>query len=288
MAADDAHSANRVLHETFAVARAELLDMVKSIRFAFLVVSYTFATGIVGYMLLWLNEKFEGKLLEGAAGLEAEQRTAIIEAAAQEGISRPLIDAIMNGDLPPMVFGVLVGSTFSIPLLMLLVGYNRISEDVSTHYTRYLLQRVHRGSYLAGKLLGHWLVSFLAIVLVHVGLLVYAKANGLYDMDSTFAAMPRIWFALLVLVLGYSAFTMLMSAILDPPIRVLLLGVIALMAIKVGEIMLGIFSDSLGKIWMGSWDVELYALDPIAVGIYLAYTAAFVALAHLALKKRDL
>ena len=58
---------------------------------------------------------------------------------------------MVKGDLPPLVLGVLFFSTFAIPWLILLVGYNRISEDVATKYTRYVLQRVHRGAYLAGS-----------------------------------------------------------------------------------------------------------------------------------------
>ncbi len=288
MSTDNAHALDRVLAETFAVARAEIFDMVKSIRFAFLVISYAFAAGIVGSALLWVNEKMDGKLLMGAAGLGESERTAIVEGLAEQGMSTYLAEAILNGDLPPMVFGVLFFSTFSIPLLMLLVGFNRISEDVSTRYTRYLLQRVHRGSYLAGKLIGHWLVSFVAIVLVHIALLSYAKINDLYDMESTIAAMPRIWFALLLLVLGYSAYTTLVSATLNPPILVLLLGAIFLMGIRVVQFFLGLMYEPLGKVWMGSWDVELYALDPIAVAIYLGYAAVFIALAHLVLRRRDL
>lgn len=288
MSTDNAHSPDRVLAETFAVARAEILDMVKSIRFAFLIVSYGFCAGLVGFLLLWINDKLDGKLLMGAAGFTVEQRTAIVEGAAQQGMSTYLVEAILNGDLPPMVFGVLVGSTFAIPLLMLLIGFNRISEDISTRYTRYLLQRVHRGSYLAGKLIGHWIVSFTALVIVHIALLAYAKVNDLYDMDSTLAAMPRIWLALAILVFGYSAYTTLVSATLNPPIVVLLLGVIGLMMIRVAQMVLGIVYEPLGKFWMGSWDVELYALDPAAVGIYLAYALVFIALAHLVLRRRDL
>lgn len=364
MAQSDVHSPARVAKETLAVATAEIIDMIKSIRFAFLLISYAFVAGAVGKFMLWANEKAGGRLLEGASSLTDTERTMLVDTLVEQGASKHLAEALVNGDLPPMVFGVLLFSTFAIPALMVLVGYNRVSEDVSTRYTRYLLQRVHRGSYLAGKLLGHWLVSFLAIVLVHIGLLTYAWAtlgtpivkeggepnvvvswrpqnsgvmmevgkgyevkevvdaiNGIsgvtakddegavfvtgmsedelikelegvkiadWDIDSTLSAMPRIWLAMLILVLAYSAYTMMASSTLNPPIIVLLLGVMGLLAIKFAAFILGIIHEPLGEIWMGSWDVKLYALDPAAVGVYLAYTVGFLAIATLVLRRRDL
>jgi hypothetical protein len=297
MAAEtDAHSPARVVQETLAVASAEIIDMIKSIRFAFLLVSYAFAAGVVGKAMIWINGKVDGKLLQGAKALSETEREMIVSSAVEQGMSSHLAEALINGDLPPLVFGVLLFSTFSIPALMLLVGYNRVSEDVSTRYTRYILQRVHRGSYLAGKLAGHWLVSFLAIVLVHIALLTYGyffEFDGNVEVrdavyEATLAAMPRIWLAMFILVLAYSAYTMLVSSTLNPPIIVLLLGVMGLVAIKFAAFILEIIHKPLGEIWMGSWDVRLYALDPAAIGVYLAYTVGFLGLATFVLRRRDL
>lgn len=275
--------------------------MIKSIRFVFLLVSYAFAAGGVGKLMLFVNEKMDGRLLKGASDLSETERQMFIDGIVEQGVgSKHLAEAIINGDLPPLIFGVLLGSTFAIPALMLLVGYNRVSEDVSTRYTRYILQRVHRLSYLAGKLAGHWLVSFLAIVLVHIVLLTYAyffefdvsseEALALRDSvySATLGAMPRIWLAMFILVLAYSAYTMMVSSTLNPPIIVLLLGVMGLVAIKFAAFILEIIHRPLGEIWMGSWDVRLYALDPAAIGVYLAYTIGFLALAHAVLRRRDL
>jgi ABC-type transport system involved in multi-copper enzyme maturation permease subunit len=133
-----------------------------------------------------------------------------------------------------LVLGVLYFSTFAIPWLILLVGYNRISEDVQTKYTRFLLQRVHRGAYLAGKIAGHWVASLLAIIVVHSLLLAYAAATDRFDVAAVLKVMPRVWLSMALFVLAYSTFTCMVSSVLQPPFLVLLIGTMLLFTLKFG------------------------------------------------------
>lgn len=286
-----APAAPNVLAEVWAVARAEILEMAKSIRAIFLLVTYGLLAGGAGAVILWVNDRTEGKLaevVEEGAKLGPEERAPAIAALVEQGASPALAEAVVSGVLPPLVFFVLVTSTFVLPVLMLLVGYNRIAEDVSTRYIRYLLQRVHRGTYLAGKLLGHWLVSLAAVVLAHGLLLLLARSTDAFDFERTLAAMPRIWLAMAVFVLAYSAYTMLASALIRIPFLALLAGAMALFALKAGTWILGLIWAPLGDAWLGAWDLRLWALDPTAIAVYLGYTALFIGLAWAVLRWRDL
>src|SRR5688572_5331060 len=137
------HAPPGALLEALYLAREEAATMVVSIRAVFLVVTYSVIAGAIGAVLLWINDKTDGNLLKGAEALR-ESPELVIEKLTEAGFNPHLAEAMVRGDLPPLVLGVLFFSTFAIPWLILLVGYNRISEDVSTKYTRYLLQRVHR------------------------------------------------------------------------------------------------------------------------------------------------
>lgn len=270
------------------MARAEAREMVLSLRAVFLVVVYAVITGGIGRGLVFLDEKLDGRL-SAIVELPPGARARIIgELAERAEVGRPLAEAVLSGDLPPLVFGVLYFSTFVLPALVLLVGYNRISEDVTRRFTRYILQRVHRGSYLAGKVFGHWLVSFLAVVVVHVGLLGYATSAGLVDAPSTWAAMPRVWLGMALLLFAYVSFNAVFSSMLNPPIAALLVGLVALCGLWGFPGFLGLFYAPLSRMWLGSWDTRLWALDPYAIAVYLGYSALFVAVAYAIFRGRDL
>ena len=274
------------------MARAEAREMVLSLRALFLVLVYAVFAGGIGRLLTFLNEESGGKMwaaVEHAAALPEDQRAQLIDQlAAQLGMARAVAEAIVSGDLPPLVFAVLYSSTFVLPALMFLVGFNRISEEVSSHFTRYVLQRVHRGSYLVGKVFGHWLVSFLAIVFVHLGLLIYASSVDLFDAESTWRAMPRVWAGMALFVLAYASFNAVFSSMLNPPIAALLVSLVALCGLWMAPKILGLFYAPLGRVWLGSWDTQLWALDPPAIAVYLGYSGLFLAGAYLILRRRDL
>ncbi len=273
--------------EALFLAREEALSMVVSIRAVFLIVTYSVIAGAIGAVLLWINDKTDGNLLKTADRLK-EAPDLVIQKLTEAGLNAHLAEAMVRGDLPPLVLGVLFFSTFAIPPLILLVGYNRISEDISTKYTRFLLQRVHRGSYLAGKIVGHWLVSFLSILVVHGLLLGYAQATHRFDVGAMLHAMPRIWLAMGVFVLAYSTFTCMVSSVLTPPFLVLLVGTMLLFALKFASWIGSFIYAPLGDAWIGSWDVPLWALDPRALAVYGGYSLVFVGIAYLILRGRDL
>lgn len=275
------------VREALYLIRAEAKANLLSVSAAFLVWVYLFIAGAISAGLLWVDEKTSGALLKGPKelGLDPDQ---VIKALSEQGVNEHLAEAMVRGDLPPLVIGVLFFSTFAIPVLVLLVGYNRISEDVHTKYTRYLMQRVHRGSYLTGKIVGHWLVCFLSIVLVHVALVIYGSATDRIDAGEVMKAMPRIWLAMGLFVLAYSAFTEMVSTIVAPPSLALFAGFMLLVGLKLASWVGAIFDERVGGLWMGGWDVPLWALDPRAIAVYGGYCLIFGGTAYLVLRSRDL
>lgn len=273
-----------VVREAFIVARYEIIAMVVSVRALLLVVTYGVIAGGFGALYLWVDRQSGGKLEEIAkktGELAAAEKEQIISQMADK-IGRPLAEAILNGDLPPLVLFVLLLSTFVIPGLVLLVGYGSIAEDLHTRYARFLLQRVRRGSYLAGKIAAHFIVAYGAVIFVHVMLLLYATTISNFDTERTLVALPRIWLAMAFFVLGYVAYTAVFSAILSPPFLAFAIGGIALLSIWVLA-----FFPGIDKVWMGAWHMQLWALDVRAIGVYVAHAIVFIALSYVGLRRRD-
>jgi hypothetical protein len=270
--------------ELFIVARYEIASLALSVRAVLLIVGYGVTAGAVGAFYLWLDKVSEGKLAEFAkkAGeLTPDQKEQIISQVSKS-VGRPLASAIFNGDLPPLVLMVLLLSTFAIPGLVLLVGYSGIADDLSSRFARYILQRVRRPAYLYGKLLGHFVVSYLAIILVHALLLAYATTIDNFDLEKTLPALPRIWAAMAFFVLGYVAFTAFFSSVISPPFAAFAVGGMALIGFWIIS-----FIPTVGEVWMGSWHMRLWALDPEAIGVYLAHALVFSGLAYVGLRRRD-
>jgi hypothetical protein len=270
--------------ETLIVARYEIVSLALSVRALLLIVGYGATAGAVGAFYLWLDKTSDGKLGEftkKAADLSPDQKEQIISQVAKT-LGRPLASAIFNGDLPPLVLTVLLLSTFAIPGLVLLVGYSGIADDLSTRFARYILQRVRRPSYLFGKLVGHFVVAYVAIILVHAALLAYGTTIENFELEKTVPALPRIWGAMAFFVLGYVAFTAFFSATISPPFAAFAVGGMAL----VGFWILSFF-PYVGEVWMGSWHMRLWALDPEAIGVYLAHAIVFSLLAYVGMRRRD-
>lgn len=288
-------SAPPLLREAWCMARAELLEMFVGIRALFLVFAYLFATGSMGACVVKLNEKTEGQiagLAAKAAEASATEKETLIQKMTEEGaISENLARSLIEGSLPPLPAAILFVTTDFIlpwlPLLILLVGFNRVSEDLHSRYTRYLLQRVHRGSYLFGKLLGLWLMSLAAVVLVHLVLLGIGAAKEVFDMERTWAAMPKIWLGMAFLTLAYSAYTIFWSSLVTPPFLSLVLAAAALVFLKFATGLLSLVDLRLGQLWLDSWTMRLWVADPPALGIFAGYATLFVAGSWLVLRRRD-
>jgi hypothetical protein len=284
-------SESSALSQAFFVARAEAVDMLLSLRAAFLVVTYGAITAVAGGVANWLYTKTQEQLTEaGGAGVSlVEVQAEMIKGLVEQGWVGPeLGEQLSSGQLPLILLLVLKASGWLLPGLILLIGFNRISGDISSRFTRYVLQRVHRGSYLAGKVVGHWLASFGAVVVVQLGLLAVAYLNDVFDHTLIAKALPRIWVGMALFTLVFVAYTQLCAALFARPFVTLLLGLMILVAADVGTFVGGLAWEPVGQVWVGDWDTRLWMLDPVAVAVFLAYAAAFVGLAQLVLRKRDL
>lgn len=284
-----------LLRELLVLVTYELRALIFGLRSILFLVIYGGFGAAVGGGFSWMVRELEKQAVAKNPALAALDRQAMMaqmlrsdELREQLGpaIERfggeALLEALARGDLPWVVLVVLLSSTFLLPGLILLVGYDRISEDLSTKFCRFVLQRVRRGTYLTGKLLGHWLVSLLAVIAVHLGLVALgATLVPDFDAGRVMAAMPSIWLGMACFTLAYSAYTMLLSTLFVPPFAALALGAIGLV------VMWFLSLGPLNGVWMGTWDMGLWVLQPTALLVFLAHALLLFGAAHLVLSRRD-
>ena len=282
--------------EVAIVALYELKGLTLGLRSILFLVIYGGVAGACGAFYLWAAGQIEAKLIEANPALATLDRKAMINEFAQSEEFREqlgpaitwlggetLLDAVLRGEMPWVVLFVLLLSTFVLPPLVLIVGYDRISEDLSSKYCRFVLQRVRRGTYLLGKILGQWVTVLGAVVLVHLVLIAIGAAVSVgFETEPVLAAMPKLWVGMALFLLAYCAFVALFSSLFTPPFAALALGGISLMALW----FLSTFTP-LRSVWMGTWDMGLWVLDPAAAGVYLAHVVALGAIAWVVLARRD-
>lgn len=285
------NSAPSAVAGALAMARAEILEMVLSVRAAFFLLVYLAAAAFAGLAIIKVDDGTNGQLSSMQSRLSQlgeEEKAQAIEQLTKANMPEGFIEAFLDGRFPILLLGILYFSTFFLPGVILLVGFNRISGDVSSRFTRYVLQRVHRGSYLAGKIAGHFVVSFAAVVLVHAILLAVGKSQDVFGFDLIISAMPRIWVSMALFTFTYVAYAQLFSALVTQPFLSLLFGLLGLFAIRFLTFVLSFVWAPLEHVWLNDWDLELWTLQPAAVGVYLAYGVGFVALSWLVLRRKDL
>lgn len=282
--------------EVAIVAFYELKGLALGLRSILFLVIYGGVAAACGAFYLWAAGQIEAKLIEANPALASLDRKAMITQFAESDEFREqlgpaitwlggetLLQAVLRGEMPWVVLFVLLLSTFVLPPLVLIVGYDRISEDLSSKYCRFVLQRVRRGSYLAGKILGQWATVFAAVLVVHLVLIaVGAAVSPGFETEQVLAAMPKLWVGMALFLLAYVSFVALFSSLLTPPFAALALGGIALMALW----FLSTFTP-LRSVWMGTWDMGLWVLDPAAAGVYLAHVLGLGAISWAVLSRRD-
>jgi hypothetical protein len=192
-------------------------------------------------------------------------------------------DGLMDGSLPVVVFVLMLLSMWFLPVLIIIIGFDRISEDLNGKFSRFIFLRLRRGTYLCGKIIAQWLCALLIIGIVHVLLLGLASTHEVFDVSQILRAAPKFWLGMTVYLMAYIAFAAVFSSTFTPPFAALALSLIAIMG-------MGIFSlfDEVQAFWIGDLALPLWAGAPMAYAVYLGHIALWGGLAFARLRTREI
>lgn len=208
-------------------------------------------------------------------------------------------DALTSGRLPVVIWVLLGLSGWFLPSLLLIVGYDRISQDLNSKFSRFIFLRLRRGSYLCGKILAQWLVAIILVGIAHLLLLLLVSNHPNISVKDILASAPTIWLGMTLYLLAYISFTAVFSASFTPPFTALALGLIAFMGFGVASILNAVSAiwmgdhalpilDAVSAIWMGDDALQLWVGAPVPYVIYIAHIILLGGIAFLRLRTREI
>jgi len=275
----------------------EVLDLLKGVRALLVVIMYGGLVLGVGSAYLLITGKIEEKIAEANPAIAMMDRKAMFaEMMKSEQFTNELgpwlekiggtrlVDSLADGSMPLILLVVLLFSSVALPALVLITGYDRLSEDLHTRYARFVLQRIRRESWVLGKVLGQWAGVLALVIVVHVLLVALASLTSpRFDAAGVWRALPLVWIGMAMFLLAYVGFVQIFSGLAGRPFTALAFGGMGLM----GMWLLKLIVPAIGEIWMGAWDLRLWLLDPIAIAVFLAHAGVLIALAVLVVRTKD-
>lgn len=285
------------LSEILLVARYEVRALLRGPRALLLFVVYGLVTFALGSAYVWVSNGVRDQVSKQLSSLSEAERTAVLEndeirknimeqlgPVFERVGGAPLVSALENNEMPWIVLFVLLLSSFVIPGLLLVVGYDRIAEDLCSRFSRFVLQRVRRGTYLLGKIAGLFAVTFAAVAAVHLVLLAIGATQADLDLGEVAASLPRIWLGMALFLLAYTGFVALVSTAASSPFGALAGGGITLIVLWFAST----FSDVVRVVWLGTHDAQLWVTDVQALALYAIYAVGFIGLAYARLATKDI
>lgn len=206
------------------MARAEASRTFRSARVIVLFALYAMFSVlvllVVGSIAKAINEQVNAQL--ESVGGEAEQAELAMTQARQSMLgwlldSDPaLLDALTQ---VPLVVIILFKTTlFWLPPYVVLLAFDAISGEVGPRSIRYLTIRTRRASILFGKFLAQAGVLLALVLLVDVGIFLYAKfTNPDFGWGLMLVTLLKFSLASIVFSLSYLALTMACSTLFRQP-----------------------------------------------------------------------
>lgn len=292
-----------LIREVLLVMERELRAMFLSVRSIFLALIYgsalvtSFWAGIAGFRKL--RDKFREQVAaQGGSNFDADiaidqamksdsfrdwMQEQVLPWAQGAGPETELaVRSLGGGEVPwSIVLGVIVSGAV-LPPLLLLISYDRVSSDLSIKYTRYLLQRIRRGSYIVGKLLGQWVVILGIVLVVQALALLLGAGVPELAVSEMIPHLPAAWVGTSLALLAYLSFFTIYSVWFDRSFLSLMVG-------GVGYFVVTIFgwASAVGQVWIGRWDFRVALLQPSAIAVALANTAVFLGISYVIMRRRD-
>ena len=147
---------------TLGVAAAETRGALRSMRAVLMVALFVVAGGAMSYGAASLVAKTEVKVAEalqikasggGGAVTKALWKSKPFRAIVRAGVRNEAVFADITGRNPLEIIYAFIVFTLA-PLLAAAVSANRIADDIGSGAVRYMLLRVRRAEWVAGKFLG--------------------------------------------------------------------------------------------------------------------------------------
>lgn len=251
-------------------------------------VLYLLVFGLIVYAFFHLQEEIERQIREqGISNIQKEfmmefSRSVIREKADDNAIVEFLFD------VPPLNIMMFFISLIGTPLLLFILNYDKISQEIYDGTIRYLLFRASRFQIFFSKFLSSLLecsaVTFAALILgVLWASIRFETVNFAVSMNYGI----RYWLIAQFFLAAFVAFSLMASAIFKKPFTSLIVCFVGYVAMPVIPFYVSYISPYDQAYFPGLFLNNSPQLSS-SLGIYLIFTAIFLTIGYTIFKRADL
>lgn len=190
--------------------------------------------------------------------------------------------------IPPYSLQLFAVTLFGTPILLLMVHYDKLAQEISDGTYRYLLFRTSRAKIYWAK----WGSAVLEITLVTFLATLFAVVYGHFSLSffqtgEIFAASMRFWLAGLPFLIAFSSLVLMFSVMVRRPFTALLLSA---SAVVISALLL-IWVPDISPFYWENWKGFFLPGTPLMIKsilIYLGYAALFSSIGFAVFRWRDL
>lgn len=284
------------LRETLLVFAHEMRRSLRSAKTLVLLILYALATAAFGLLFVAGTRSLQEQLNQVSGGQQLPPE-ALME-MKMGGLSlffgKDETQLAYLASIPLVVVVFAKVTLFFLPLLTALVGFDQVSSELQTRSIRYLSLRVRRGALLAGKVLAQLALLVGLTLIINLGVFAYAALSieG-FPVGAGLLALARFWALTLVAALAYVGLATLCSTLFRTPIFALLTALSILFGLWVLALLTNFESLAFLRYALPShYEAGFFRPDLLgvlgSVGAFAGFAAAFLGLAWLTLRARDL
>lgn len=285
------------LAETVVVFAHEVRRSLRSAKALVLLILYGLASALSGLVFVGATRKIQENLAAITGGTPIPPETMMEMKMGGLSVLFGKDPALLQSlaEIPLIVIFFFKFAVFFLPVLIILMGFDQLSGELSSRSIRYVALRAHRGALIVGKVAAQAAVLFALTALVNVALFAYAAATTEgFALASGALAMARFWLLGLVYASAYLGLCSLCSSLFRTPVFSLLTSLCALFVFWLLALVARFQPDLSFLAYVVPSHYEeglvhpklLHALP--SVGAYAAFAAVFLGLSWLRLRSRDL
>lgn len=251
-------------------------------------VLYLMVFGLITYAFFEIQKNIDQQIQdEGISSLQKSFLQAFLRGAVSANTNNSTVVDFMFS-IPPINIVLYFVSLIGTPLLIFILNYDKISQEIYDGTIRFMLFRVSRFKIFFSKFLSGMIeCAAVTLIATFVGILWGSLSFASVDFMSSIQLGLRYWLIAQFFLAIFVSFSLMASAIFKKPFTSLILSFVAYMAMPVIRFFVPYISpyDSLyfDKLFFPN-SPELF----FALGIYSLFTIIFLFIGYKIFKKADL
>lgn len=249
---------------------------------------YLLIFALISYGFFTLQAEIEEQIL--AQGVSGIQRDFMIDFATNVIQNQTENNFLMQFlfDIPPINIMLFFVSLIGTPILLFIINYDKISQEIYDGTIRYLLFRASRFKIFFAKFLSSFLeCSLITLFAVFIGVLWGSLRFDSVDFSESMSYGLRFWMISQFFLSVFVALSLLASSIFKKPFTSLIVCFLIFIAMPILAYFFPYISPFETEYFKGLFFHNSYQLF-FSLAVYTLYTAIFLSIGYSIFKRKDL